>query len=295
MAQQIINVGSAPNDGTGDLLRVSQQKANANFTDLYNNKQDNLTAQNFGTFSNSLTTEDAIVDTDLINFTDVSDANKQKKTTWSNLKAKLKTYFDAFYQVILVSGTNIKTINGTSILGGGNIVVSGGSSASYLLYKKKWKNFRLNSFLQWRAPIYSTLIYDNELFGTVGTGTTPDATLYTSYAWDTVPDGYLIDSIELEINYKLEGSVAANLQIYIERSEVAASSITNSVSNRVNLVNEIVTLTAGSANLKFAKNLTVATHSLPTLAKALTHIAVRETTATDVYYSLGFNFIYKKA
>lgn len=124
MAQQIINVGSAPNDGTGDLLRVSQQKANANFTDLYNNKQDNLTAQNFGTFSNGLTTEDAIVDTDLINFTDVSDANKQKKTTWSNLKAKLKTYFDAFYQVILVSGTNIKTINGTSILGGGNIVTT---------------------------------------------------------------------------------------------------------------------------------------------------------------------------
>lgn len=36
MSQQIINVGSAPNDGTGDVLRVSQQKANANFTELYN-------------------------------------------------------------------------------------------------------------------------------------------------------------------------------------------------------------------------------------------------------------------
>lgn len=35
MAQQIINVGSAPNDGTGDLLRNSQIKANANFTELY--------------------------------------------------------------------------------------------------------------------------------------------------------------------------------------------------------------------------------------------------------------------
>jgi hypothetical protein len=277
-----------------------------NFTDLINRLVDlsytgidtnavtlALTASGFGSFSNSLTTEDAIPDAGVFNYTNI--LGLQVKTTWSNLKAKLKTYFDALYQTILVSGTNIKTINGTSILGSGNLVVSGGSSADYLLYKKKWKNFRLNSFLQWRAPIYSTLIYDNELFGTVGTGTTPGTTLYTSYAFDTVPDGYLIDSIELEINYKLEGSVAANLQIYIERSEVAASSITNSVSNRVNLVNEIVTLTAGSANLKFAKNLTVATHSLPTLAKALTHIAVRETTATDVYYSLGFNFIYKKA
>lgn len=36
MSQQIINVGSAPNDGTGDVLRESQIKANANFTELYN-------------------------------------------------------------------------------------------------------------------------------------------------------------------------------------------------------------------------------------------------------------------
>ena len=36
MSQQIINVGSAPNDGTGDVLRNSQIKANANFTELYN-------------------------------------------------------------------------------------------------------------------------------------------------------------------------------------------------------------------------------------------------------------------
>lgn len=35
MAQQIINIGSAPNDGTGDPLRVSFQKANSNFSELY--------------------------------------------------------------------------------------------------------------------------------------------------------------------------------------------------------------------------------------------------------------------
>jgi hypothetical protein len=35
MAQQIVNVGAAANDGTGDTLRASQQKANANFTELY--------------------------------------------------------------------------------------------------------------------------------------------------------------------------------------------------------------------------------------------------------------------
>lgn len=36
MAQQIINVGSSPNDGFGDPIRTSFQKVNANFTELYN-------------------------------------------------------------------------------------------------------------------------------------------------------------------------------------------------------------------------------------------------------------------
>ena len=35
MSQQIINVGATANDGTGDTLRLSQQKANLNFTELY--------------------------------------------------------------------------------------------------------------------------------------------------------------------------------------------------------------------------------------------------------------------
>jgi hypothetical protein len=40
MSQQIINIGSAPNDGSGDQLRVSFDKCNLNFTELY----DGLTA-----------------------------------------------------------------------------------------------------------------------------------------------------------------------------------------------------------------------------------------------------------
>lgn len=35
MAQQTINIGSAPNDGTGDPIRNAFNKANLNFTDLY--------------------------------------------------------------------------------------------------------------------------------------------------------------------------------------------------------------------------------------------------------------------
>jgi hypothetical protein len=35
MAQQIINIGTSPNDGSGDSIRVSFNKVNSNFTELY--------------------------------------------------------------------------------------------------------------------------------------------------------------------------------------------------------------------------------------------------------------------
>lgn len=107
MSQQIINVGSAPNDGTGDLLRVSQQKANANFTELYNNKQDTLTSTNFGTFSNSLTTEDTIPDAGIFNYTNI--LGIQVKTTWANIKAKLASIF--LTKVSTVDVERVYTIN----------------------------------------------------------------------------------------------------------------------------------------------------------------------------------------
>lgn len=44
MTQQIINVGATANDGTGDTLRLSQQKANLNFTELYGSKLDSVVA-----------------------------------------------------------------------------------------------------------------------------------------------------------------------------------------------------------------------------------------------------------
>jgi hypothetical protein len=41
MAQEVINVGSAPNDGTGDPLRTAYIKCNSNFGELYSRVQTN--------------------------------------------------------------------------------------------------------------------------------------------------------------------------------------------------------------------------------------------------------------
>lgn len=39
MAQQVINVGAVPNDGTGDAIRTAYQKCNSNFGELYSREQ----------------------------------------------------------------------------------------------------------------------------------------------------------------------------------------------------------------------------------------------------------------
>ena len=39
MAKQIINIGTTPDDGTGDTLRAGLSKANSNFTELYDKHQ----------------------------------------------------------------------------------------------------------------------------------------------------------------------------------------------------------------------------------------------------------------
>ena len=53
MSQQIINVGATANDGTGDTLRLSQQKANQNFTELYGSKLDSVVAGTNVTIDNT--------------------------------------------------------------------------------------------------------------------------------------------------------------------------------------------------------------------------------------------------
>ena len=71
----------------------------------------------------SLTSSTPTIDDLTISY-DNADTSELKKTTWQLVRDLYKTYFDTVYQATLVSATNIKTINSTSILGAGDIVIS---------------------------------------------------------------------------------------------------------------------------------------------------------------------------
>ena len=48
MAREIINVGSAPNDGTGDPIRTAYIKCNNNFGELYSRYQETVPGSSVG-------------------------------------------------------------------------------------------------------------------------------------------------------------------------------------------------------------------------------------------------------
>lgn len=106
MAQQIINVGTNPNDGTGDTLRGAFVKTDDNFTELYSGKQNTL-----------------------------------------------------------ISGTNIKTINGNSILGSGNLVIGGITGSGTDNYIPRFNG---------TTALENSIIFDNATNVGVGTASPVD-------------------------------------------------------------------------------------------------------------------------
>lgn len=76
-----------------------------------------------GSIINALAPKTTPVDNDMVVLMDSASSNGSKKLSWANIKTTLKSYFDTLYQAVLTSGTTIKTINETSVLGSGNISV----------------------------------------------------------------------------------------------------------------------------------------------------------------------------
>ncbi len=117
-------------------------------------EQNSLTPENFGAFSNGLQTEYDISDSDKINYTDTSDGNKQKKTTWLNIKAKIITIIDALF----VPQTRTLTIGAETFdLSANRTFTGGGASKKTQIIEFAWGGggyasttnwWKLNSFIQ---------------------------------------------------------------------------------------------------------------------------------------------------
>lgn len=96
MAQQIINVGSAPNDGTGDVLRNSQIKSNANFTELYTNK-----AESSEVLSNDETAySNATLPLSGTEVVLLNDGTNWVKITWNNIISSLSSVFQVIEKLV---------------------------------------------------------------------------------------------------------------------------------------------------------------------------------------------------
>lgn len=124
-AQQI---GDAAHAGTADTATNSTNADNLGGVPAASYALDtDINATNVGTVLAGAAAKATPVDADTLPLNDSAASNALKKLSWANIKATLKTYFDAIYQAILVSGTNIKTVNGNSLLGAGDLSVSAGS------------------------------------------------------------------------------------------------------------------------------------------------------------------------
>jgi hypothetical protein len=168
-----------------------------------NAKQATLTETIFGTFINGLTAKNTLVDADEVVSDDSADSSKAKKTSWLNVWTNyLKPKADALYQAILVSGTNIKTINGSSVLGSGNLTVTGStpSQSAYTILANNTASSAVPTEQVYKDVAEQSL--SGTGFSATG-GTLPGGTQTHSYRWSQI--GKLV-TVRINLNFTTTGS-----------------------------------------------------------------------------------------
>lgn len=148
----------------------------------------------------------------------------------------------ATYQPILVSGTNIKTINGSSVLGAGDLTISGlppqsGNNGKYLQTdgtNASWQNVSAN------VPI-------NTILSATGTNTINNANYKQTWQWNSVTNGggLLIDSNSTSaiagdalVEIKRSGAITTGYQKTVT---LKLSNLTTSLTGNIPVVLEIET------------------------------------------------------
>jgi hypothetical protein len=229
MTQQIINIGSAANDGKGDSLRSAGIKMNANFTELYSTKVPDLFGNAnkvLGTNGTSLfwvpsTVSNAIQTTSVYN-----------DPTWIGTLAYTK----------LTGRPTIPTLvsqlaNDTGFITTNGLPSQGGNVGKYLTTN--------GSALSWVAPTSGTVTSvsvatANGFAGTVATGTTtPAITITTSVTGLLKGNGTTLSAATAGVDYLatlptattsvLGGVKVDGTSISINGSGVISASVTGAV------------------------------------------------------------------
>ena len=229
MTQQIINIGSAANDGKGDSLRSAGIKMNANFTELYSTKVPDLFGNAnkvLGTNGTSLfwvpsTVSNAIQTTSVYN-----------DPTWIGTLAYTK----------LTGRPTIPTLvsqlaNDTGFITTNGLPSQGGNVGKYLTTD--------GSALSWVAPTSGTVTSvsvatANGFAGTVATGTTtPAITITTSVTGLLKGNGTTLSAATAGVDYLatlptattsvLGGVKVDGTSISINGSGVISASVTGAV------------------------------------------------------------------
>jgi hypothetical protein len=114
MTQQTINVGTLPNDGTGDTLLAAMDKINANFTDLYTNSYATNVVNRFNSRSGNITLTSADV-TSALTYTPL---NKAGDTATGLIVLNSGFVANAQSQVTSTAASSSTTTGALTVTGG---------------------------------------------------------------------------------------------------------------------------------------------------------------------------------
>jgi len=196
-----------------------------------------------------------------------------------------KTTLDATYQAPLVSGTNIKTINGNSILGSGNLVISGGSSSQYVrMFIPLFDEYVVaaNTWRSWARN--ESNILNSKANVSCGTGSVPtnlfDCNFFLVKGATTLTEVLFVSNSSYSIK---------NYEFFIQSFTFVNGTAVASESNIQTLVQQTIT-TAGSS-LYTRVPLTVATNTLG--ATTGVRVAWRYTGGGSSYITEAPQFLFK--
>ncbi|MFM2204464.1 MAG: hypothetical protein RLZZ605_1428 [Bacteroidota bacterium] len=314
-ASEITKLANTSGTNSGDNATNSQ------YSGLASSKQDVLTASNTHTFVDGLTAMTTPVDADRMIIVDNS-VSLAKKITWANIKATLKTYFDSIYtttsavatqittalssyattssltsglatkQDTLVSGTNIKTVNSTSLLGSGNVsvepTITAGTTSQYYRGDKSWQTLDRTAvglgtvdYMRLLTPyVLSNSTSLQKMFNVgSGGGGSFNASANKTYRFriefdvtglsgtsGTISFGFLGTAVITSISYKMNATknalatiTAANIQsIQTTGATVVTTATTNTVAKGM-LSGTITVTTAGTIQPAIATSIGVTT------------------------------------